>query len=83
MAKLLDELTRPLQNQCPCGGSLQLQFSMGNFKCNTCGFTFNSANLILWSSKADMLRYIYKLYSRFKERKSDPMNQLPAYYKKK
>jgi len=81
MAKLLDELTRPMQNQCPCGGSLVFLHSLNDLECNICGFTIKSISKFIHSSQSEVSRYLYELYIQFKSKKSDPMNQLPAHYR--
>jgi len=81
MAKLLGELTRPIQDQCPCGGSVYATPIYKKMRCDTCGFTLYTFDMFVFSSAAETTRHIRKLYNKFKRAKFDPMNQLPAYYR--
>jgi len=83
MAKLLDELTTPMDMivRCPCGGEMYLRLYNRDYKCNECEFTLSELSTMISSSR-NFTRILTVKYRQFKQKQNDPMNQLPSYYKK-
>lgn len=81
MAYLLNELTQKFPSvKCPCGGFLLVSPLHFDYTCDTCGFVITSLHIL--SNPKDFLYTIRTKYSQFKRAQSDPMNQLPAHYRK-